>query len=390
MRASDIRARPAPQALRYSLVDSPHGTIESNRDCNMTCRLCYNRERWPGKPLEKIGEEISALMARRNLSVVTILGGEPTLHPHLPEIVRQVKRRRLICQLLTNGKAFFEPHGIELLDRLAAAGIDKILLHIDSGQGWSPAELQARRAAAFSMMEARRIRFSLALTLYNEDEGAIARAIRRYSGFRFFDGILAVLARDTEPGGEQKVQMADICRQVDSALGVPPVAFVPSSRADDEVCWLIYMLFINCRSGGAAALPVRLNRLFRAGYRFIHGRNFFVISGSPGWTTFQFLATAILAALLSPASLPGLMRLLRRSAWLRHIRLHYIAIQEPPLFDEAENLIRICRHCPDATMRNGRLTPICIADAINPMAEHPEPVRRDWQRLTYAHLGEAE
>lgn len=388
MFVSEFNPREAPRPLLYPLADSPHATIESNRNCNMACRACYNLEREHVKPLRQILEEIDALAEKRNLGAATILGGEPTLHPGLAAIVLHVKRRGLMCQLLTNGKAFLDAGGAGLLDRLAAAGIDKIILHLDSGQGLTEAELEARRLAVFTMLEARRVRFSLAITVYPGETGAMAKAIRRYSGFRFFDGVLAVLARGEQPENERPVQMGDVCEQIASQLGIFPLDFIPSSRADDEVCWLIYLFFVNGRSGEVVGLPAILDRLFRALYRFFSGRHFFTSSGSPGWAALLFLAVAAGSAVLCPAALPRLLRLNRRSSWLRRIRFHYIAVQEPPLFDAAGNLVRICRHCPDATLRNGRLTPVCIADYISPLNEIAEPPRPGWRRLAYDHLGE--
>jgi hypothetical protein len=388
MVAADIRTEHPLKALLYTLADSPHATIETNRNCNIVCRICYNLDRESVKSLEEISEEINILTKKRKLSVITLLGGEPTLHPHLSAIVSLVKQRHLVCQLLTNGVAFLETNGIELLDDLASAGIDKVILHIDSGQGLLKSEIIARRFAIFSLLEARHIRFSLSLTLYTEDTEAIASAIRDYSCLRFFDGVLGVLARDSKPGHAEEMQMLDVYRKLETRLGVQPVAFIPSSRADDEVCWLIYMFYINCCTGRMIALSPWQNRLFRALYRFFYRRHFFVVSGRPGWAALQFLVTGLLSVFLQPASLPKLLRVMRHSSWLKHIRLHYIAVQEPPLFDAEENLVRICRLCPDATIRNGKLTPICIADYINPLRHSTEAVRFDWRRIAYGHLEE--
>jgi uncharacterized membrane protein len=52
---------------------------------------------------------------------------------------------------------------------------------------------------------------------------------------------------------------------------------------------------------------------------------------------------------------------------MKTIRFHYIAIQVPPEFDETGQTMNMCFHCPDATMRNGLLMPVCLADFISPL-----------------------
>lgn len=389
MVSSDFRTKRPPKALLYSLADSPHATIESNRNCNMTCHVCYNLERSHVKTLDEIADEIGIALGKRNLSVITILGGEPTLHPQLSEIVAMVKSRGLTCQLLTNGLAFLQDNGDRLLTDLINADIDKIVLHVDSGQGLTPDECEKRRQALFSKLEAKKKCFSLALTIYNDDLEAIPEAIRKYSCFSFFDGVLAVLARNNEPDGEQNVQMLEVYQRIDARLGIEPVAFIPSSRDQGDVSWLKYMFYINSRSGSVYAVSPLLNRIFRKLYRLIVGRHFFVVNAKFRIAKLKCLTTCILESLIHPMSFLDLVKLLRHSSWLKNIRFHYIAVQEPPQFDSQGNLVKICRHCPDATIRQGKLTPICLADYISPLNGAEETIRQDWRQIIYKHLGES-
>jgi hypothetical protein len=71
------------------------------------------------------------------------------------------------------------------------------------------------------------------------------------------------------------------------------------------------------------------------------------------------------------------------------IRFHFIVIQTPPEIDEAGRLIGICYHCPDATVRNGRLMPVCLADHISPLdGSLAEPSNEDLVEAVYSHMGE--
>ncbi|MGZ5478938.1 MAG: radical SAM protein, partial [Candidatus Aminicenantales bacterium] len=166
---------PGPRAvmLDFSAREMPHATLEINRTCNMRCRCCYNIDRSWVKSFEEIERDLDRAMALRRLQAVTILGGEPTLHPDLPRIVALVKSRGLHCQLLTNGLRFLDVDGLKLVRAVKGAGVDKILLHVDSGQAHVHGDIEAARKKLFSLMEAERIEFGLSVTVYNEDRGLL-------------------------------------------------------------------------------------------------------------------------------------------------------------------------------------------------------------------------
>ena len=73
--------------------------------CNFVCYYCHNNHILCGSSnkiefaevLEKLGEQVGFLDG------VVISGGEPTLHPHLVEIVTQIKGLGFLVKLDTNG-----------------------------------------------------------------------------------------------------------------------------------------------------------------------------------------------------------------------------------------------------------------------------------------------
>jgi hypothetical protein len=94
--------------------------------------------------------------------------------------------------------------------------------------------------------------------------------------------------------------------------------------------------------------------------------------------------------IVHPRKWPAFRRFLRSGSLLRAGRFHYIAIQTPPEVDEQLKKLRFCYGCPDATIRNGMLTPVCIADLINPLngnQGHVE-VNKNWYREVYSAMGE--
>jgi MoaA/NifB/PqqE/SkfB family radical SAM enzyme len=68
------------------------------------------------------------LLAALGTSIITISGGEPMLHPHLDEIIAQIRRRGAIATLITNGY-FLTAERIRGLNR---AGLDYLQISIDN------------------------------------------------------------------------------------------------------------------------------------------------------------------------------------------------------------------------------------------------------------------
>ncbi|MFW5739874.1 MAG: 4Fe-4S cluster-binding domain-containing protein, partial [Myxococcota bacterium] len=75
------KARPIP--MPWSAQDVPHATLEVNQACNLACHGCYKWKFSYMKPLAKICEEVDIAARARKLETITLLGGEPTLHPAL-------------------------------------------------------------------------------------------------------------------------------------------------------------------------------------------------------------------------------------------------------------------------------------------------------------------
>ncbi|MGZ3524260.1 MAG: anaerobic ribonucleoside-triphosphate reductase activating protein [Thermodesulfobacteriota bacterium] len=75
--------------------------------CNFRCPYCHNHplvfhpEQYAVIPLETI---LSRLHSLRNwIDGVCLTGGEPTLHAGLPLLIREIKRKRFLIKLDTNG-----------------------------------------------------------------------------------------------------------------------------------------------------------------------------------------------------------------------------------------------------------------------------------------------
>ncbi len=85
-------------------------------DCNFRCPYCHNHplilhpEQFVSIPLEEIFRRLETF--RGWIDGVCLTGGEPTLHPDLPDLAHQIKERGFAVKLDTNGS---NPHMLEKL-----------------------------------------------------------------------------------------------------------------------------------------------------------------------------------------------------------------------------------------------------------------------------------
>jgi len=98
------------------------------RRCNLSCGYCneYDDHSEP-VPLDALRRRIAAL-ARLRTAIVTVSGGEPLLHPELPEIIRAIREAGISASLITNG--FFLTR--ERIEGFNEAGLQGLQISIDN------------------------------------------------------------------------------------------------------------------------------------------------------------------------------------------------------------------------------------------------------------------
>jgi hypothetical protein len=109
------------------------------------------------------------------------------------------------------------------------------------------------------------------------------------------------------------------------------------------------------------------NYTFRILYRLFRRKEFFAVAVPHGFYTTNLLISIVSEFLFNPLRLFEISRMMSGSGGLSGLPYHYIIIQVGPYFHKKRNALRISYHCPDATIRNRMITPVCIADVINPM-----------------------
>jgi hypothetical protein len=356
----------------------PHGTIEVNHACNMSCDACYKRRSDVQKPLDQIKREIDQLLALRRIDGVTLAGGEPTLHPQLAEVIAYIRDRGARPLLLSNGSLLTE----QTMAAYGRAGLKRIFLHIDRRQHNRPdidmrsasaADLDALRARYVALGQRHQVEVSLAITLYRDELHAMPALI---DFCQRTPGINSVLITDFSPllniatGPElaaQAVDNVDVHAFMADQLGLRPAWYVPSTLDDARLCWLLYISaytrdaqgrcaqfnFDSRHGAGIRALP-RLARLRYRRYPFD-----------------QTLSTLDLCLFIALYTLgAGSLRVLRsslqfaaRAARNRDLHVLRLAFQQGPR-RLADGRYETCRDCPDATIRNGKLVNLCLVDQV--------------------------
>lgn len=85
--------------------------LAANYHCNENCRFCpCSKQEKAEKMITPLAELKTAVdfFAGSGIREVTVSGGEPTLHPDLPELARYIQKKGLRVTLLSNGERFSE------------------------------------------------------------------------------------------------------------------------------------------------------------------------------------------------------------------------------------------------------------------------------------------
>lgn len=116
------------------LVDPVHGErlediIRVNFHCNQACRFCFVSTHLPTAPEAQVRAAIEA--AAHAGRAISLSGGEPTLHPHLPELVALARRGSPLVSLQTNAVRLAEPG---LAQALRDAGLQEAFVSLHAAE----------------------------------------------------------------------------------------------------------------------------------------------------------------------------------------------------------------------------------------------------------------
>ncbi|HLV02513.1 MAG TPA: radical SAM protein [Acidobacteriota bacterium] len=127
-----LRAREWGMIIR-GLVSQDHPLLAHlipTRRCNLACGYCneYDDHSDP-VPIRELITRVDQL-ADLGTAVITISGGEPLLHPELEEVIRRIRKRKMIAGMITNGYLISRKR----IRSLNTAGLDHLQISIDNVQ----------------------------------------------------------------------------------------------------------------------------------------------------------------------------------------------------------------------------------------------------------------
>jgi MoaA/NifB/PqqE/SkfB family radical SAM enzyme len=110
-------------------AENPMALVRINGHCNMSCSFCFIDRTVPDFDSEDLLEEIHGLHERGARHLV-LSGGEPTIHPDLPEIIRRSKSMGYrVVELQSNGVRSAE---MDYARSLREAGLDEVCVSLHS------------------------------------------------------------------------------------------------------------------------------------------------------------------------------------------------------------------------------------------------------------------
>jgi MoaA/NifB/PqqE/SkfB family radical SAM enzyme len=98
------------------------------RRCNLACKYCNEYDDFSKPvPTTTMFQRVDKL-AELGTSVITISGGEPSLHPDLDQIIHRIRRHGMVAGLITNGYLLTA----ERIEGLNQAGLEWLQISIDN------------------------------------------------------------------------------------------------------------------------------------------------------------------------------------------------------------------------------------------------------------------
>lgn len=116
----------------WRALSSPYNPLLAQmvvtRRCNLNCGYCNEYDLVsPPVPLARLLAQVDHL-ARLRTAAITCTGGEPLLHPNLPEVIDAIRRRGMIVTMITNGFRLSRKR----IEALNQAGLQGMQISIDN------------------------------------------------------------------------------------------------------------------------------------------------------------------------------------------------------------------------------------------------------------------
>lgn len=358
----------------------PHGVIEVNQCCNLKCHGCYKNATNVQKPVEQIVKEIDFLLSQRNVSTVSLAGGEPLMHPDLEKVIAYIASKDLRPAILTNGSLLSH----RKLSLYKKAGLEAVFIHIDENQGRRPdisggttqtADLEALREKYISLCTELGLDVALVITLYKNYLPQLGKFVEYCFNHPNICGLLATCYSQNLNFKEKdndglSLDNRDVYAYMETEAGLFPNWYVPSSHRKEELRWLFYTGVNTVAQDGEVESfhfhPKHklANKLIPRLGRWINGK--YAYDAPMNEKEKRAVLRLYSYLTFNPKTVIQSHRFLKKANKNKNIK-YFSAV-----FQQAPNRLpngdwETCHHCPDSTVRNGKLVPVCIVDKVEPL-----------------------
>jgi|GEM_PF-3510134 len=354
----------------------PHCVLEITRNCNLSCKACYREKCDETKSVEKIINELKIIEKHQKVHTVSLTGGEPTLHPQLCEIVRQIKSRNHKVSLVTNGFILDD----KILPQLKSAGVDVIMIHVDEGQkrpdlpnNPTITDINNLRKKIADKVVSYEIDAGLCVTIYDDSISNIQKLIQLIFESPSINFLLATHAVEIpkviEKTGTKEVFRASLTRNshilklMKENFDLNCYAYIPSKDQTEEKACISYFIpvihnkakyiYYKMQSCWADKMLIKLSKIIAGRYMYYCKQDSIVIWIQVlinGFAKLNFLNSAFF-----------LVKSMLRNKSLRGKRFVF---ENAPIIS-SKGKISCCDFCPNSTVRNGKIVPVCLADYIS-------------------------
>ena len=357
--------------LPWTSATSPHFVLEVNAECNISCRGCYKTKRKGSRSVSDLSEDVARARRLSRIHTVTLAGGEPTLHPDLPAIVRSLHDQGLKTSISSNGFALSSGTLTELSD----AGLDVIMLHIDEGQtrpdlGASPSvdEINGLRAQIAEKIASFGIDVGLSVTIYPEYFDRIRSLVEFVLRSKEVNLLYVTHHMEMSEQGVRCPTMdgrrttnVQVAGELRDHFGLDPFAALPRA-GEDRHCrslnYLSYYVPVIHGTGGVQILKMKgswMDSLLIRSVGLFSGKFPFYV---------QPRATMIAGHVVLNGLGSGRLGRLLRFLWAsrgRTMGAKRLVFDNGPIRTEDGRIV-CTEPCPNRTLADGKLVPICMTD----------------------------
>ncbi len=168
--------------------------LNINRGCNLRCEWCYAKntgfDPFSNISLEDAKKAID-LIAEIGINSIILIGGEPTLHPFLCEIINYAKKNNMVVSIVSNGLKFAD---MTFLRKIKDSGVDFINLSLkgenkNTFQSITGVDAFDEVMCAIENISRLKIEFNVAMVLTLKNIHSFLNGIKEAKkyGCKFFD-----------------------------------------------------------------------------------------------------------------------------------------------------------------------------------------------------------